>query len=85
MTGFPTIKFKPAGSDAFIDYSGDRSLESLIEFVEENAVSDLKPVAASNDSASSSEESLLEKAEQKVEDVAEKVKKAVAGEGHDEL
>lgn len=85
VTGFPTIKFKPAGSDAFIDYSGDRSLESLIEFVEENAVSDLKPVAASNDSASSDEESLLEKAEQKVEDVAEKVKKAVAGEGHDEL
>lgn len=81
MTGFPTIKFKPAGSDQFIDYSGDRSLESLIEFVEENAVSDLAPTA-DNSSATGSEETLLEKAEHKVEHVADKVKKAV---GHEEL
>lgn len=37
MQGFPTIKFKPAGSKEFIDYEGDRSLESLIEFVEANS------------------------------------------------
>ena len=36
VQGFPTLKFKPAGSLDFIDYSGDRSLESLIEFVETN-------------------------------------------------
>ena len=36
VQGFPTLKFKPAGSLEFIDYSGDRSLESLIEFVEIN-------------------------------------------------
>lgn len=37
VTGFPTLKFKKAGSHEFIDYDGDRSLESLIAFVEENA------------------------------------------------
>lgn len=37
VTGFPTIKFKKAGSRDFIDYNGDRSLESLTAFVHENA------------------------------------------------
>jgi protein disulfide-isomerase A1 len=37
IAGFPTLKFKPAGSKEFIDYDGDRSLESLIEFVQTNA------------------------------------------------
>ncbi|KAG8695053.1 protein disulfide-isomerase precursor [Ceratobasidium sp. 394] len=37
ISGFPTLKFKPAGSKEFIDYEGDRSLESLIEFVQTNA------------------------------------------------
>lgn len=36
VQGFPTLKFRPAGSIDFIDYDGDRSLESLIEFVETN-------------------------------------------------
>jgi protein disulfide-isomerase A1 len=36
VQGFPTLKFRPAGSSEFIDYNGDRSLESLIEFVEEH-------------------------------------------------
>jgi protein disulfide-isomerase A1 len=36
VQGFPTLKFKQAGSLDFIDYNGDRSLESLIEFVETN-------------------------------------------------
>jgi protein disulfide-isomerase A1 len=43
VAGFPTIKFKPAGSKEFLDYDGDRSLESLIAFVEENAKNDLTP------------------------------------------
>jgi protein disulfide-isomerase A1 len=34
VTSFPTIKFKPAGSRDFLDYWADRSLESLIAFVE---------------------------------------------------
>lgn len=43
VSGFPTIKFKPAGTRAFIDYEGDRSLESLIEFVTEHAKNPLDP------------------------------------------
>lgn len=46
IQGFPTIKFRPAGSKEFIDYDGDRSLESLIAFVEENAKNPLEPPAA---------------------------------------
>lgn len=38
ISGFPTLKFKAAGSKEFIDYDGDRSLESLISFVEDHAV-----------------------------------------------
>jgi protein disulfide-isomerase A1 len=37
ISGFPTLKFKPAGGTEFIDYEGDRSLESLISFVEKHA------------------------------------------------
>ena len=44
--GFPTLKFKPAGTREFIDYNGDRSLESLVAFVEENAKNPLDPKAA---------------------------------------
>lgn len=41
VAGFPTLKFKPAGSREFLDYDGDRSLESLVAFVEENAKNSL--------------------------------------------
>ncbi|KAF8528674.1 thioredoxin-like domain-containing protein [Gautieria morchelliformis] len=43
VSGFPTLKFKPAGSREFVDYDGDRSLESLIEFVEKQAKNPLDP------------------------------------------
>jgi len=46
VSGFPTIKFKPAGSREFKDYDGDRTLESLIEFVEAQAKNPLDPKAA---------------------------------------
>lgn len=36
VEGFPTLKFRPAGSDEFLEYEGDRSLESLVEFVDTN-------------------------------------------------
>ena len=42
VAGFPTLKFKPAGSREFLDYHGDRSLENLIAFVEENAKNPLE-------------------------------------------
>jgi protein disulfide-isomerase A1 len=42
VTGFPTLKFKPAGSKEWVDYDGDRSLESLIAFVDEHAKNSLE-------------------------------------------
>ncbi|GAA5863327.1 hypothetical protein JCM8547_006948 [Rhodosporidiobolus lusitaniae] len=41
VSGFPTIKFKAAGSKEWISYEGDRSLESLVEFLETNATNDI--------------------------------------------
>jgi len=46
ISGFPTLKFKPAGSREFLDYDGDRSLESLVAFVEEHAKNSLEPQVA---------------------------------------
>ncbi|KAI0335464.1 protein disulfide isomerase [Cubamyces sp. BRFM 1775] len=46
ISGFPTLKFKKAGTREFIDYDGDRSLESLIAFVEEHAKNPLDPNVA---------------------------------------
>ncbi|EGO01918.1 hypothetical protein SERLA73DRAFT_85940 [Serpula lacrymans var. lacrymans S7.3] len=43
VSSFPTLKFKPAGSREFLDYNGDRSLESLIAYVEESAKNSLEP------------------------------------------
>jgi protein disulfide-isomerase A1 len=36
VTGFPTLKFFKAGDNEIIDYNGDRSLESLKEFIAEH-------------------------------------------------
>ncbi|MCV2423891.1 thioredoxin domain-containing protein, partial [Paucibacter sp. DJ4R-1] len=55
IAGFPTIKFKPAGSKTFVDYEGDRSIESLTEFIHTNAKNNLtqpKPVASESETAS---------------------------------
>lgn len=55
INGFPTIKFKPAGSKTFVDYEGDRSLESLIEFVQTNAKNKLvepKPSPSTSEASS---------------------------------
>lgn len=52
ISGFPTLKFKPAGSREFIDYDGDRALESLISFVEEFAKNDLTPKVAAPEEGS---------------------------------
>lgn len=42
IAGFPTLKFKKAGTKEFIDYDGDRTLESLVAFIEENAANSLE-------------------------------------------
>lgn len=50
ISGFPTLKFKPAGSRDFIDYDGDRSMESLVAFLEEHAKNSLDiPIVAAPD------------------------------------
>lgn len=46
ISGFPTLKFKPAGSRDFVDYEGDRSFESLVTFIEEHAKNSLVPIAS---------------------------------------
>jgi len=43
VAGFPTLKFKPAGTRDFVDYEGDRSLDSLVAFVEQHAKNSLVP------------------------------------------
>ncbi|PWN26169.1 hypothetical protein BDZ90DRAFT_233311 [Jaminaea rosea] len=50
VQSFPTIKFKPAGSKAFVDFEGDRSLESFIDFISLNGKSGVKVSAEANDS-----------------------------------
>jgi protein disulfide-isomerase A1 len=43
IKGFPTIKLYPAGKkDSPVSYSGDRSIESLVEFIKENGTHGIK-------------------------------------------
>lgn len=39
VTGFPTIKFFPADSDEIVDYTGERTKDGLIKWINENAKS----------------------------------------------
>ncbi|SCZ94372.1 BZ3500_MvSof-1268-A1-R1_Chr12-2g03854 [Microbotryum saponariae] len=41
VSGFPTIKFRAANTNEWISYEGDRTLESLVEFLESNATNDI--------------------------------------------
>jgi protein disulfide-isomerase A1 len=83
VSGFPTIKFKPAGSRDFIDYDGDRTLESLVEFVEKTAKNSLEPPAPAQDDA---QEPLTQSTPVVEESPAVKESVAATEEGtHDEL
>ncbi|GAA97228.1 uncharacterized protein L969DRAFT_84341 [Mixia osmundae IAM 14324] len=42
IAGFPTIRFKPAGSKEWIEYEGDRSIEDLISFAESKSANQVK-------------------------------------------
>jgi protein disulfide-isomerase A1 len=59
IQGFPTLKFKPAGSREFVDYEGDRSFESLVSFVEEHAKNSLE-IPTSNAQAPLSDSNITE-------------------------
>jgi len=37
VQGYPTIKFKKAGTDLYIDYSGERTKEGFVDFLSKNA------------------------------------------------
>jgi len=37
VTGYPTLKFFPAGSSEPVDYQGERELENLVEYINSNA------------------------------------------------
>jgi len=52
VASFPTLKLKLAGTNEWIDYEGDRSLESLIAFVDEHVEIPVK-APAGNESAPS--------------------------------
>lgn len=60
VSGFPTIKFKKAGTRDFIDYNGDRSLENLIAFVHENAKNSLETPPENESTSTSAQEPLVE-------------------------
>jgi protein disulfide-isomerase A1 len=51
VASFPTLKLKLAGSNDWVDYDGDRSLESLIAFVDEHAKIPAKKAVAENETA----------------------------------
>ena len=59
LAGFPTIVLKPAGKNSreFIVYDGDRTLESLVEFISTNGKHHAK-VAISKDSGSAKHDEL---------------------------
>ncbi|KAK3829907.1 MAG: thioredoxin-like protein [Linnemannia elongata] len=38
VSGYPTIKFKKAGQDNYIDYSGERTAAAFVDFIRKNAV-----------------------------------------------
>jgi len=44
VQGYPTLKFKPAGSKEFMDYEDERTLDAMIAFVEKHSVNKVKAV-----------------------------------------
>ncbi|KAG0198980.1 protein disulfide-isomerase precursor [Mortierella sp. GBA30] len=42
VNGYPTIKFRKAGSTEYIDYNGERTKEAFVEFLTTNAVNKLE-------------------------------------------
>lgn len=87
VSGFPTLKFKRAGSRDFIDYEGDRSYESLISFIEEHAKNSLVLPETAEPKAEEPKSEEVKTEELKTDDfqvplAAEKKEKVVA---HEEL
>ncbi|KAG0033588.1 protein disulfide-isomerase precursor [Podila clonocystis] len=49
IDGYPTIKFRKAGSSEYIDYGGERTKEAIVEFLGKNAASKFEPEATTGD------------------------------------
>jgi protein disulfide-isomerase A1 len=80
--GFPTIKLYPAGGKGSpIDYSGDRSIASLADFIRDNGKYKIDANAAANDSGAKGDDTVSEAAEA----VKSAVKDTDDEEAHDEL
>ncbi|KAL1408883.1 protein disulfide-isomerase precursor [Vanrija albida] len=76
IQGFPTLKFRAAGTDEFIDYNGDRSLESLQEFIIENG-----KTASAKEKRAAADADVDEELESLIKDTKESKESAA----HDEL
>jgi len=64
VTGFPTLKFFPADSSrTIVDYTGGRTFEELVAFLEKNTGVSLAPKSSSSDDDDEDEEPRHEKDE----------------------
>jgi protein disulfide-isomerase A1 len=83
IQGFPTIKLFPAGSkDSPVDYSGDRTIDDLVQFIADNGkhgVNANSSKKAADDEEMEDAEDLGEAAKAATEGAAESVKSAVSG------
>lgn len=94
IRGFPTIKLYPAGKKTDpVEYSGDRSIESLVQFIKEKgthgievSVVDPLQVQEQGHAAPAATPVKTEEVKEKVQPVADKAASAAMGDGvHDEL
>lgn len=85
VTSFPTLKFKKAGSRELLDFDGDRSLESLIAFVTENAANSLKPAPGATKKNSTIVKEEAKPAHDHEHAHGDHEHQAPADDGHDEL
>jgi len=95
VRGFPTIKLYPAGKkDAPVEYSGDRSVESLVQFIKEKGthgievpIMDPVQVQEQGEAASAATPVATEEVKEKVKESASKSAEPVNGDEavHDEL
>jgi protein disulfide-isomerase A1 len=91
VKGFPTIKLYPAGKkDSPVEYGGDRTVESLIEFIKEKGTHGIEVPLVDEDIQIQDMGQAAQAATpavEKVKKVVEKVAEAVVGDDgvHDEL